>query len=358
MLRSLYINNIAIITKLGVELHDGMTSVTGETGAGKSIVIDALALGLGSRADQNLIRHNADHAEVIIEFDISKNKSAQNWLQTQELDLDEPLCILKRRLYTNKPSKSFINDRPVSASVLNELGQTLVNICGQQEHLNLVNPVARLAIIDQHANTSDQLKVVKSTHKKLKLIEQEITALQKAQGDSEENNDLLAFLVDELVQGNFSASDYQQLDENHKRLSHNSEIISNVNSSIELLQSSSQASISDLLNQVSKQLESASRFEPRLKNTLKTLEGASIACEEAISELTDMAQQLDLDPAVLQDHEQRIASYHNMARKHRCEPVQLEEKLASLEQRLEFIDNADGQLEKPAKNASDDDPKL
>ena len=344
MLRSLYIKNIAIITTLSIEFHEDMTCVTGETGAGKSIVIDALALGLGSRADQNLIKHNTDQSEVIIEFDISNHKPAQNWLQQHELDLEEPLCILKRRLYTNKPSKSFINDRPVSATVLNELGQALVNICGQQEHLNLVNPTARLAIIDQHANASAQLKSLKTTHKQLRQIDQQIAELKKAQGDSEENNDLLAFLVDELMQGNFSATDYRELDEKHKRLSHNSEIISNVNSSIEVLQSSSQVSINELLNQVSKHLDIASKYEPRLKNTLKTLEGASIACEEAISELLDMSQQLELDPSTLQEYEQRIASYHSMARKHRCEPVQLEEKLEALQQRLEFIDNSDTQL--------------
>ena len=344
MLRSLYIDNIAIISNLSIEFHEGMTSVTGETGAGKSIVIDALALGLGSRADQSLIKHNSDKAQVIIEFDISDNQLAQTWLSDQELNLDEPLCILKRRLYSNKPSKSFINDRPVSASTLNELGQLLVNICGQQEHLNLVNPIARLAIVDHNANTSEPLKSLKTTYKQLTLINQQIAELKKAQGDNGEHNDLLSFLVDELEQGNFSVTDYQELDENHKRLSHNSEIINSVNTSIEIIQTSSEHSVSERLSQVLKQLNAVSSFEPRLNNALETLESATIACEEAVNELTSLSQSLNLDPGQLHQLEQRLSSYHSLARKHRCEPIQLEEKLESLKNKLNFIENSDEQL--------------
>ena len=344
MLRSLFINNIAIISKLDIEFHEGMTSVTGETGAGKSIVIDALALGLGSRADQSLIKHGCDNAEVIIEFDISNNLPAQTWINRHELGLDEPHCILKRRLYSNKPSKSFINDRPVSATLLAEFGQNLVNICGQQEHLNLINPAARLAIIDLHANINDEIKALKSVYKNLKQIDSQIAELEKAQGDNESNNDLLAFLVDELSQGNFSVADYRELDENQKRLSHNGEIISSINTSIEALQSATQNNVSDLLNQVSKSLTAASRYEPKLKNTLKTLESANVACEEATNELVALSGQLDLDPGQLQELELRLSSYHQMARKHRCEPTQLEEKLESLQGRLELLENSDIQL--------------
>ena len=344
MLRSLYINNIAIISELDVEFHEGMTSVTGETGAGKSIVIDALALGLGSRADQSLMKHDTDKAEVIIEFDISGNKPAQRWLANQELDLDEPHCILKRRLYGNKPSRSFINDRPVSAAILNELGQWLVNICGQQEHLNLINPAARLAVLDQHADTYNDLKALRSIYKELKQIGKQVKALQKAQGEDEQHNDLLVFLIDELEQGKFSADDYRQLDENHKRLSHNSEIISSINTSVDLLQSSTQGNVSELLSQATKMLISASRYEPKLKNALKTLESAQIATEEAGSELTALLQQLDMDPGQLQELEQRLSSYHQIARKHRCEPSQLEEKLDSLSRRLSVIENSDAEL--------------
>ncbi len=319
--------------------------MTGETGAGKSIIIDALALGLGARADQNLIKHHCDEAEVIIEFDISKNKSAQSWLQNQELELEEPQCLLKRRLYSNKPSKSFINDRPVSATLLNELGQILVNICGQQEHMNLINPGARLAILDQHADIADELKSLKKIYSQLKHIDQQISELKTAQHQSEENNDLLTFLVEELESGNFSSADYLELDVTQTRLSHNSEIINNVNASVEVLQSSSHNSVNDLLSHVTKLVTAASKYEPRLKNVLKTLDTASIACDEATRELVTITQQLELDPDQLQELEKRISSYHNLARKHRCEPTQLQEKLESLKQRLQFIKNSQIQLQ-------------
>ena len=346
MLRSLYIKNIAIISSLSIEFHEGMTSITGETGAGKSIVIDALSLALGARADQNLLKHDSEKAEIIIEFDISDHLPAKNWLHDQELELDEPLCILKRHLYSHRPSKSFINDRPVSATALSELGQMLVNICGQQEHLNLVNPSTRLSIIDQHAKTDKLLKSLKTIYKQLKDIEQALKDLNNARNEGEDHNDLLAFLVDELRQGNFSAADYQTLDNDHKRLSHNSDIINSVNTSIDLLHGAAQNNIVDLLNQVSKLLDSASHYEPRLKNTIATLDSANIACEEAMNELTALSQHLDLDPAELHELEQRLSSYHTMARKHRCEPAQLEEKLHSLEAKLELIENSQAQLDK------------
>lgn len=352
MLRSLYIKNIAIISNLEVEFHDGMTSVTGETGAGKSIVIDALALGLGSRADQGLIRHNTDRAEIITEFDISNNLAAQAWLKQHELALDEPHCLLKRRLYTGMPSKSYINDRPVSATTLSELGRMLVNICGQQEHLNLINPGARLAIVDHHTDIGDRLSSLKSIYKKLRQIDKRIAELQQAQQEDDQNTELMVFLVEELEQGNFTASDYRELDENHKRLSHSSEIISSINESVETLQSSGQENVSELLMRVIKLLVSASRYEPRLKNTLKTLEDAQIACEEATSELLALSQQLDLDPNELQQLELRLSSYHQMARKHRCEPAQLEEKLQVLSQRLDDIENADTELKSLRENHS------
>lgn len=344
MLRSLYIDNIAIISQLSVNFHDGMTCVTGETGAGKSIVIDALALALGSRADQNLITHNREKAEVSVEFDISNNSAAQSWLDKQELMLDEPLCILKRILYSNKPSKSLINNRPVSAGMLNEIGQLLVSICGQQEHLTLINPASRLAVIDQHANVTAELGSLKMLYRQMKQNKQQIHELQQIRSQAVEHDELLGFLIEELSQGKFSAADYKQLDENHKRLSHNSDIVCAVNASIELLESSMQQNIHDSLNRVLKLLAQACRFEPRLQNTLKTLEGASIACTEAASELNAISHQLEMNPDELLHVEQRLSRYHDMARKHRCEPAQLEEKLESLQQKLEVIENSDALL--------------
>jgi len=158
MLRSLYIKDIAIISQLNLDLHDGMTSITGETGAGKSIIIDALALALGNRAEQSLLKHNCDKAEVIAEFDLSQSPKITKWLEQREFELDEPQCILRRQLHQNKPSKSFINDRPVTAQLLKELGDLLVNICGQQEYLNLIQAKKRLEIVDAHAG-NDKLLV-------------------------------------------------------------------------------------------------------------------------------------------------------------------------------------------------------
>ena len=346
MLRSLYINNIAIIAQLNIEFHAGMTSITGETGAGKSIVIDSLALSLGARADQSLIKHGCDQAEVIAEFDISKNSSATQWIKRQQLELDEPQCILKRKLYANSPSKSFINDRPVSATVLSQLGERLVTICGQREHLNLIDPAARLAIIDNHAQTATSLKKIQEAYKALSNINDQIQALKNAQSEGVDHVDLLSFMIDELEQGNYTADDYHQQDKVQKRLSHNSDIVHAVNTSIELLNSSASENVVQLLSQITKLLNNSLKFEPRLKNALETINDATIACEDAVTELTDISGKLEIDPDQLAQVEQKLSSYHNLARKHRCEPGELETKLNELNTRLNFIQNSDQQLQK------------
>ena len=344
MLRSIYINNIAIISKLNLELHEDMTSITGETGAGKSIIIDAVALALGGRADQNLLKHGQDKAEIVLEFDVSKNKQAITWLQENEFELEEQQCVLRRQLFQDKPSKSFINERPVTVQLLKQLGDLLVNICGQQEHLNLVQSKKRVEIVDAHAGNRGLLEKVTTTYKDLKLIRQEIERLQNTDSIDTDQIDMISFLINELEQGNYSAEHYHQLDQEQKRLAHTTDIANAVNTSVQQLKESDAYNVLNSLNESIKLLNSAGKYEPRLAQISVTLTEATIACEDAVSELISIANKIEFSPAELNDIEQKLTAYHDLARKHRCEPDALETKLAALQERLDLIENRDKKL--------------
>ena len=346
MLRSLYINNIAIISHLNVDFHDAMTSLTGETGAGKSIVIDALALALGGRAEQGLVRHHCDKAQVIAEFDISHHGAISAWLKDNELNSDENECVLRRNLYQNRPSKSFINDRPVTVQGLKELGDQLVNICGQQQHLNLMQARHRLNIINSHAGIENQLSELQETYRSLMKIKQQIDELQAGDAVELDQIEMLNFLINELSQGDYSEETYTQLDEEQKRLAHATDIVIAVNTSIALLQSGDSKSAVDLLNESIKLLTNASKFDSRLDNPAEALSTAALTIEDVAGELNHLAGTLDVNPEQLQEVEQQLASFHHLARKHRCQPTELEDKLAALRERLNNIENRDIMLEK------------
>ena len=344
MLRSLYINNIAIISQLNLELHDGMTSITGETGAGKSIIIDSLALALGSRAEQNLLKHKTNKAEIIAEFDISHNTQALQWLEANEFDLDEPQCVLRRQLHQDKPSRSFINDRPVTVQLLRELGDLLANICGQQEHMNLIQANKRMEIVDAHANNKNALVALQNSYKDLTVINEEITQLQAADPIDNDQLNMISFLINELEQGNYTAENYQVLDEEQKRLAHATDIANAINTTINAIKSEETHSITDLLNDSINSLDTAKKYDQRLTSIIETLTEANVAVEDAASELVQLADKLEFDPEQLAVVEQELATYHDLARKHRCEPDELESKLSSLQQRLDSIGNRDAKL--------------
>jgi len=344
MLRSLYINNIAIISQLGAEFFPGMTSVTGETGAGKSIVIDALTLALGKRADKEQLKHGADKAEVIAEFDIGDHPGVQAWLAKQELDTGEHECVLRRNLYPDRPSRSFINDRPVTAQVLSQLGEQLVNFCGQQEHLSLVNPAHRLDIVDRHAGTEENLSRLGKCFQEVTAIHARIEELEQADSQGVDQVDMLTFLIKELEQGEFSEQDYGQVDQEQKRLAHATDIASAVNISIELLNSPDQQNVLGMLNQAISQLTSVCKFDTRLDCAIEALAQSSVVCDDAASELATIAGKLDVEPQRQDEVDTRLASYHQLARKHRCEPVELEQKLKALRNKLDEIANRDNIL--------------
>ncbi len=350
MLRSLYINNVAIISQLNLELHEGMTSITGETGAGKSIIIDALSLALGDRADQSLLKHQSQKAEVIAEFDISQSTRAIEWLQQQEFEQDEPLCVLRRQLHQDKPSKSFINDRPVTAQLLKELGDQLVNICGQQEHMNLTQPKKRMQIVDAHAGNKDLLIKLKKIYHEISLVDAEIDQLESTGPVDNDQLELLGFLIDELEQSNYSAENYQRLDEEHKRLSHATDIASAVSNALNCVKNSDSFNIADLLDDSIKSLVTASKYDQRLAAIIETLNEANIACEDAANELALLADKLEFDPDRLNEVEQQLSVYHDLARKHRCEPDALESKLTTLQQRLDALNNHDEKLSELRKS--------
>ena len=223
MLQELSIQNLALIEKLSLPLSNGFTSLTGETGAGKSILLDGLGLALGERADAGLVRHGAKRADVVADFDIQKNGQAQQWLADNELD-DDNQCLLRRTLSTEGRSKGYINGLPVSVSQLKTLSGLLINIHGQHEHQSLLNNAKQLELLDAYAQHEDLLTDSAKNHQGWSALNRRYQTLLADQTDRQSKLELLSFQQQEFEQVNPQAGEFTALSEEQTTLSHANEI--------------------------------------------------------------------------------------------------------------------------------------
>ena len=222
-LSSLFVRDFAIVHRLSLDLSPGLTVLTGETGAGKSIIVDALALILGARAETENIRNGADSAEVLGGFDLGLEEQAVQWLCNQELS-DGSECIVRRIIYRNKPSKAFINGRPVTVQTLKELGNLLVDIHGQHEHQSLLRRGAQRQIVDDHANLRERLKHLEQHFEDYQHLVHKLENLTQQSDDRIARIDLLRYQIEELKKLDFSRGEYQELNQEHSLLAHRDRI--------------------------------------------------------------------------------------------------------------------------------------
>ena len=345
MLTHIHIWNFAIVEALDIELEPGLSVLTGETGAGKSILLDALGLALGDRADSTIIRHGESRAEISVTFDTSKVANAETWLKEHELD-SEHECIIRRTVSEKGPSKAFINGKPATVQQLRELAEMLVDLHGQHEHQSLMKADIQQQLLDDYANHSDLVTKVNTSFKEWNKLNNEFNKLNTAKNEQDHRLDLLRYQVNELETINIQKGESKKLDIEHKRLSNASLLLQTTEQALHALQESDKGSISQQLTYFTLELQQLGKADNKLNEIAGLLDNAMIQVNEASTELHQYIDSLELDPQRLSYLDERISSIHNLARKHKVDADALPELFEQLQKELDSIENADDHLEK------------
>jgi len=329
MLIQLTINNFAIVRKLEIDFHPGMSAITGETGAGKSIAIDALGLCLGNRADTNIVRPGASRTDICAYFSLTDTPSAQDWLKNYQLD-NHNECLLRRTITADGRSRGFINGTAVPLSQLRELGTLLIQIHVQHAHQLLLDNQHQKFLLDTYANQTTLLAEMKSTWKNWHQSCQELTKFQQQATERLSRQQLIEYHLKELGELIPQADEYQKLEQEYKQLANREQFLSLSQNALQILNDNEEQNIISMLNHAKQEINELASVSNQFSHLLDMLEEASIQINEVSNELRHYGDRTELDPSQLFELEQRIAKYVNLARKHRVAP----ELLFELHQQL------------------------
>ncbi|WP_318407745.1 DNA repair protein RecN [Photobacterium leiognathi] len=349
MLAHMTISNFAIVKTLQFELKPGMTTITGETGAGKSIAIDALGLCLGDRAEASMVRPNEDKAEISAAFSLANNQAARRWLEDNDL-MDGEECILRRVITKEGRSRGFINGSPVPASQQKALGQLLINIHGQHAHQQLMRPDYQQQMLDQYAGHHMLLDKTRGTYQRWRQAHNELKRLTQSREENEAQKQLLQYQVKELDELALSEEEFAEIEEEHKRLSNSGELAVASQTALSALYDGDDGNALQLLQMACQQVCNLGEYDNNLNAIPQMLEEAIIQVQEASQELRSYLDNLDMDPHRLIYLEERLSKIMSMARKHYVMPNELYQKHQDLLKELENLDCSDERLEEMAEN--------
>lgn len=338
MLSALSISHYAIVDALELEFAPGLTVVTGETGAGKSIMIDALALALGDRADAGAVRPGAERADVIATFDVARLAEARAWLSERELDAGTD-CILRRTVGSDGRSRGFINGKPSPLADLKALGELLIDIHGQHEHQSLLRRDSHRQLLDEYGGLTAQARAVAGAFREFRERRDALSALTQAASDRDARRDLLKFQVEELDRLGLRDGEPAALDAEHKRLANTDSLRAACEQAFALIYEHDDGAARDRLERARHALDGMTDGE--LARASELLASAIIHVEEAADALRHYNDQLEADPQRLADVESRLSSCFQLARKHRCTADELPALHRKLKLDLDALDNHD-----------------
>jgi DNA repair protein RecN (Recombination protein N) len=343
MLTSLQIKNFAIVEELDIEWHEGMTTITGETGAGKSIAIDALSLCLGERAEASMVRHGADKTQVSAIFDIHNLVNAQQFISEHELgDCNE--CVIRRVVSANGRSKAYINGTAVPASQLKALGALLISIHGQHAHQHLNKPAYQLAVVDTFANHHALQQSVHTAFLELRALESEKSTLDALHQQAAAEKQLLEYQVQELNEFALAEGEFEQIEEQHKLLSSANTLLEGSQKELQIIYQQENYNAFSMVQSSANQLAGLASLDKRLAPIADLLFEAGISIEEAARELSNYQQGVEVEPGQLLELDDRMAKALDLARKHDTQPSNLPEIHKMLAQQLSQISQNDERL--------------
>jgi DNA repair protein RecN (Recombination protein N) len=345
MLTNLRIENFTIVKELDIDLACGMTAFTGETGAGKSIMIDALMLALGGRADSSVIRSGEEKCDISASFQFDAKSEPAQWLLQHDIDCEQEEIILRRVLNIEGRSKSYINGQPFPLQKVKELSEMLVHIHGQHQHQTLMQHATHRQQLDAYADHFELLQELNQLYKQCQKIKQEIDSLQQQEMQNDKV-DLLRFQIDELTSLKLQENEMQDLHVEHQLLHHARDYLQHAEQVCHLLNADDESNICKGINQVLQNLNNLPREQPLIKNACELMNSALIQCEEALDEMQKFREQVQLDPERLQDLETRISTLHHAARKYHVDANHLARHVTNLQKELEALQDSETHLVK------------
>lgn len=348
-LTELSVRNFAIIKQLELELEEGLTVVTGETGAGKSIILDALNLLLGARAESEQIRHQEDQCEITAQFSIDELSDIKAWLDERDLanqDVDNKYCLVRRIIRRSKPTKCYINDQPTTLASLKELGLMLVDIHGQHEHQSLLRLADQRRIIDQFANHPDALKSLATLSAKINRLKRELDQASQNHGDAQDRMDLMSFQLNELEEAGLVDGEFEELELEYARLSNAQTLLDVIDSVDDELNQNENNNIISNLGRILNQLSEPSEYEPYISQATDLLNSALAQTEEVSALLQQARAKVEQNPERLGEVESRRDLLINLARKHRCSENDLPQRFSELNAEFNEINDLQNKPDK------------
>lgn len=347
MLRSLSLKDFVIVDRLDLEFSRGFSVLTGETGAGKSILIDALSLALGERGESGLVRQGCDKAEISAEFSAAELPALKAWLDENELADEDDTCLMRRIVYADGRSRAFINGMTATMQQLREAGDFLVDIYSQHAHHSLLKTATQRALLDDFGGTSQLASEVAGAFRHWRELHDRRSEMERNAAAYAEELAELRDHVRELVQLNPSLEEWESLQQEHSRLAHSASLLSGGEECRDVL-AENEVSVLRQIHAAQHRLQELSEYDPAMQEALESLDAAAIQIEEADRFLKKYLSRAELDPERLNEVESRIQAIHSVARKYRVRPEELPELLEKWQGRMAELDGLgdDGALER------------
>ncbi len=344
MLTQLTINNYTTVEHLELDFRAGMTVITGETGAGKSVMLDALTLVVGGRADSKAVRNGCARADLHAIFDVSGNPAARQWLSERDL-FDQDECLLRRVITSEGRSRAYINGQPAPVHDLKSLGAYLIDIHGQHEQQSLLKRETHRQLLDSFANATDLLSDVAQAYHSWKSAARQLEQLKSGAREHDAHVQLIDYQLHELLDMQLQEGEVAQLEMQQKRLSNSEAILQSCQQALEICDGSEHLNALSACNQAQQLLSPHVAHCEGLRESLDLLASASIQIQEAAYSIQQQLDDLDMDPEALQHIEQRLSSLYNLARKHRSNPHDLMELQNNLQAEFDSLQRSDEHME-------------
>lgn len=344
MLTSLYVRHLAVVEEADLSFGPGLTVVSGETGAGKSLLVDALMLLAGSRADSSIVRAGSDRAELAAEFSLADLPEARDWLKREELDEDGS-CQLRRVIRAEGSSRAWINGRPATIGQMGELAALLVEIHGQHEHQALLERAHQMNLLDAYAENETRVAQVRDLAQQWRELGARIRKLSGGE-DREHRLELLRHELSELEKWALPVAELAELESSHKRLANASKLTEGITGVVDLLDGDSELALRSSLGRAHAELNRLATLDDRLAPLLELLDNAQIQLTEAADGLARYAQDVDLDPERYAEVDAHLTRLHELSRKHRLPVAELDDKRIALQNELTELENAGDALQR------------
>ncbi len=345
MLVHLSVHNYAIVEHLDLELKRGMSVISGETGAGKSIMLDALGLTLGDRADSSVVRIGADKADILASFDLDDIPDARAWLAERDMDSEGP-CILRRVITAEGRSRGYINGTPCPQGDLKALGELLIDIHSQHEHQSLLKTDTHRRLLDEYSGSQDLARQVQLAAQRWRQTRQTLERLSNSSDEQRARHQLLSYQLEELENLALGEHELEQLEQEHKNLANAEQLLGACRQVMELCSESDAGNVLSALTSSLQRLTAFQNQPQALSEAVNLLASAQIQVEEAIGELNRFVDHFDADPERQQMLEERLDTIYTLARKHRVQPSELPNLHQQLLEELEGLNADDEAVER------------